>query len=763
MDNSPKKITVRPKSLIPGRQRWEVDVVLNNPRVARLIEKSLASEAGIQSVRANPVTGRVLVFHEDELSTQTVASLVKSTVEISVSIAYTPSTDSKDELKDILPGGDELLLVAGSAAAGIGLLFVKSSLVLPLIVGAGALVATVAAVRHWIGRSTQKEENLLVAYDPASRTRKHPALILLDYLGSQRRVLYLATGFSILARILDMVPPLLIGLAVTVLINHGSPLLTGLGFGSVMSQIGFITVFGAVVWMLQAGLEFLASALWRNLAQTVEHRLRIQTYAHLQRIRIEYIQEERTGELVSILNDDINRLQVFLDNGANQLLVIITNVVLICPLFYFLAPTVAWIAILPIPIIAWLTFFYQENSAAGYSIVRDKAGVLNSQLINNLEGITTIKSFNTEDFEVGRIRQLSEDYRVSNIKPNVLAAAYTPMIRTAALISFAGIILFGAHEVIVGEISAGVFASLNSFTQRILWPFTEFGEVVDKYQRAMAAFERILNLQDVPVAQDEGGMALHTSQVAGEIRLESITFAYMDRAPVLNDLSLLIPAGKTTAIVGVTGIGKTTLVKLLIRFHEIDSGRILLDGVDIRELRMQDLREAIGLVSQDTFLFDGTVQENIAYGRFGVDQESVIASARFAEAHEFIEKLPYGYDTRIGERGLKLSGGQRQRLCLARTILKNPPILILDEATSFLDNRTEAAIQRALKRFFADSTTVIVTHRLTTIVDADVIYVLGEGGRVVEQGTHTELLEMNGTYSSLWRAQSGYDDEGSVG
>jgi ATP-binding cassette subfamily B protein len=263
-----------------------------------------------------------------------------------------------------------------------------------------------------------------------------------------------------------------------------------------------------------------------------------------------------------------------------------------------------------------------------------------------------------------------------------------------------------------------------------------------------------MNLLDTPIAIHSGNIALPLSSVAGEIKLDEVTFAYPGRGAVLSNFSLHIRAGKTTAIVGSTGSGKSTLVKLLLRLYEIDRGRITLDGVDIRDLRLQDLRGAIGLVSQDVFLFHGSVRENIAYGNPHVSLEEVIEAAKIAEAHDFIVQLPQGYDTIVGERGQKLSGGQRQRLAIARAILKNPPILILDEATSAVDNETEAAIQKSLEKITQNRTTIAIAHRLSTIRNADCIYVM-EYGKLVEWGTHEELLTKQGIYASFWRVQMG--------
>ena len=322
------------------------------------------------------------------------------------------------------------------------------------------------------------------------------------------------------------------------------------------------------------------------------------------------------------------------------------------------------------------------------------------------------------------------------------------------LAGFTALLLFGGMEAIAGRMSVGTYSVLIFLIQRLLWPLTRLGETFDQYQRAMASTNRVMNLLDTPIEIHSGDIPLPIGSVRGELEFQHVTFAYNGRSPVIENLSLHIPAGKTIAVVGSTGSGKSTLVKLLLRLYEIDSGTITLDGIDIRDLKFKDLRRAIGLVSQDVFLFHGTVAENIAYGSPEATEYEVIEAAKIAEAHEFITQLPQAYETIVGERGQKLSGGQRQRIAIARAILKNPPILILDEATSAVDNETEAAIQRSLEKITVNRTTIAIAHRLSTVRNADCIYVM-EYGKLVERGTHEQLLDRQKIYASLWRVQSG--------
>jgi ATP-binding cassette, subfamily B, bacterial len=490
--------------------------------------------------------------------------------------------------------------------------------------------------------------------------------------------------------------------------------------------------------------------LWRNLSQKIQHNLRLDAYGHIQELDLAYFENQSTGNLMAILGDDINQLERFLDVGANEIIQVVTNAIVIGAVFFILAPSIAWYSMVPIPVIIIGSILFQKKLAPYYSDVREKVGLLNGRLANNLGGITTIKSFTTEAYELDRVRHDSEAYRQSNRRAIAISAAFVPMIRMAVLFSFTMTLLLGGIAAVDGRLGVGTYSILIYLTQRLLWPLTRLGETLDLYQRGMASTNRVLNLLDTPVAIDSGHLALPI--VRGEIELRDVTFAYADRSSVIKGLSLNIPAGETIAIVGATGSGKSTLVKLLLRLYEIQSGTITLDGINVQDLHLADLRRSIGLVSQDVFLFHGSVRENIAYGSPDANLEAVIAAAKIAEADEFIDRLPEQYDTIVGERGQKLSGGQRQRIAIARAVLKNPPILILDEATSAVDNETEAAIQRSLERITVDRTTIAIAHRLTTIRNAHCIYVM-EQGELVESGTHDELLALNRIYAGLWNIQ----------
>jgi len=495
---------------------------------------------------------------------------------------------------------------------------------------------------------------------------------------------------------------------------------------------------------------------WRNLAQTLQHELRVDAYDHVQHLKLAYFEDRTTGGLMAVLNNDINQLERFLNQGVNDIWQVITTVLVIGGIFFYTAPNVAWMAMLPMPLIIWGSIRFQRTLAPRYAAVREQVSVLNGQLANNLGGIATIKSFTSESHELERITLESDRYRLANRDAIALSSAFVPIIRMLIMSGFIAILISGGQMTIDGRLAVGTYSVLIFITQRLLWPLTSLGDTLDLYQRAMASTDRALDLLDSRELLPDGTRDLDVEKVAGDISLENVCFEYQsgEDQTVIRDLSLDISAGETVGIVGSTGAGKSTLVKLLLRFYDVGEGCIRLDGQDLRDLCLVDLRRAIGFVSQDVYLFHGTVRENIAYGKFDADDQAVIEAARIAEAHEFIMGFPDGYDTIVGERGQKLSGGQRQRISIARAILKDPPVLILDEATSSVDNETEALIQRSLEKIAVGRTTIVIAHRLSTVRNADRIFVL-ERGQLVEQGHHVDLVAAGGVYARLWGVQTG--------
>ena len=577
---------------------------------------------------------------------------------------------------------------------------------------------------------------------------------LLRYASGYRRRISFATTCSVLNKLFDVMPEILIGIAIDVVVRQQDSFVAEIGIVDPKSQMLLLAALTLAIWMGESLFEYLHLVTWRNLAQDLQHAMRLDAYEHVQRLDLAYFEDRSTGNLVSILNDDVNQLERFLNGGANSLVQVVTTLVAVGSVFFAVSPLIALMAFTPIPIIVIGAFYFQRQTKPLYAEVRNRVGMLAARLSGNISGITTIKSFATEEFEAECVRQESQAYVAANRKAIAISSAFIPIIRMAILAGFLATFLIGGWMTLNGDLNVGAYGVLVFLTQRLLWPLTSLAETVDLFERAMASSRRILDLIEVPVRIRDRADAITPARVSGHIQYQGVNFSYGDNQPVLHDISLDIPASSTVAFVGQTGSGKSTLVKLLLRFYAPTGGSILLDGEPIEQFRLDSLRRRIGLVSQDVFLFHGSVRENIAYGSPEANFEQIQAAADAAEASEFIKDLPKGFDTLVGERGQKLSGGQRQRLSIARALLKDPPVLILDEATSAVDNETEAAIQRSLLRISHTRTTVIIAHRLSTIVHADTIHVLDKG-RIVESGKHADLLERNGIYANLWQVQTG--------
>jgi len=586
-------------------------------------------------------------------------------------------------------------------------------------------------------------------------------LRLLRYArGFRPRILFAATC-SVLNKLFDVMPEILIGMAIDVVVRQHDSFIAALGIDDPKWQLGLLGVLTLAVWVLESVFEYLYMLSWRNLSQDLQHALRIDAYAHVQKLDLAYFEDRSTGNLVTILNDDVNQLERFLDGGANNLIHVATTLVAVGAVFFIVSPLIATLAFAPIPVIVLGAFYFQRRAQPLYAEVRARVGLLGARLAANIAGITTIKSFATEDFEAERVRQDSAEYVAANRKAIAVSSAFIPIIRMAILAGFCATFLLGGWMTLDGSLNIGAYGVLVFLTQRLLWPLTDLAATVDLYERAMASSRRVLDLIQTPIAIRSRADATILVKARGAIEFRNVSFAYADGGEVLENVSLKVQPGETIAFVGHTGSGKSTLMKLLLRFYEPSAGEILLDNQRIDALSLDSLRRCIGFVSQDVFLFQGTVRDNIVYGNANATLADVQAAAAAAEAAEFIAEMPHGYDTVVGERGQKLSGGQRQRLSIARALLKNPPVLILDEATSAVDNETEAAIQRSLQRISHSRTTLVIAHRLSTIVHASRIYVLDDG-RIAEQGTHDELLRAPGIYAALWAVQTGEAQEATL-
>ena len=578
---------------------------------------------------------------------------------------------------------------------------------------------------------------------------------LLRYMSPHKGTIRLATLCSVLNKIWDLAPPLLIGLAVDVVVQREESFLAGFGIEDAWHQLIFLSVLTFLIWGLESLFEYFYGVLWRNLAQTVQHELRLETFSHVQKQGMGWFDERQKGDILAILNDDINQLERFLDKGANDLLQVTTTVIVVGAVFLAISWEVALFAVLPIPIIIWGSFLYQRNLEPRYAEVRNTAGKLNALLENDLSGMSTIQSFTAEDRELERVEDLSNEYRNANKKAIRLSVAFVPMIRMAILCGFTATLLLGGWFTLEGVLAIGAYSVLVFMTQRLLWPLTRLGETFDLYQRAMASSTRVLDVLSSPTEIVQGDYSPDREEIASsDIKIKSVSFAYSGRENVFDGLDLNIKSNETTGIVGATGSGKTTLIRLLLRFAEPNSGDIQWAGRPLPEWNLNTLRSSMSLVDQHITLFPTTILENIRYGNPTATDEEVKAAGLIAEASGFIEELPDAWGTMVGEGGHRLSGGQRQRLAIARAVLKDAPVLILDEATSAVDNETEAALQRSISKISSDRTAIIIAHRLSTIRNAHRIVVL-ENGVIIEDGTHEDLVSKRGTYARMWAVQTG--------
>jgi ATP-binding cassette subfamily B protein len=601
--------------------------------------------------------------------------------------------------------------------------------------------------------------------------------LFLEY-GAQNKLAFTVGLFSsVIARLLDLMPPVILAMALDTTFNPDGDqafsiwlvpdawLPTEPGGQLLLSSaiIAFAFFGGAAFhWTRNWG--------WNSFAQDIQHEVRTDTYDKMQRLNMDFFADKQTGEMMSILSNDVNRLERFLNDGMNSAFRLGVMVLGIAGILFYYNAQLAFVTLVVVPLIGFTTYKFVNIIQPKYADVRSTVGQLNSRLENNLGGVQVIKTYNTEDFESERVEDVSQDYFDANWDAIKTRIKFFPALRVLAGVGFVVTFFVGGVWVFetlsgnpgpwffTGTLSPGEFVAFILLSQRFIWPMAQFGQIINMYQRARASSERIFGLMDEPsrIAEDPDADALDVDD--GNVVYDDVTFGYDADEMIVEDIDFAVDGGDTLALVGPTGAGKSTVLKLLLRMYDVNDGAIQIDGQDLRDVTIPSLRRQIGYVSQDTFLFYGTVEENITYGTFDADREDVVEAAKMAEAHEFIQNLPDGYDTEVGERGVKLSGGQRQRISIARAILKDPAILVLDEATSDVDTETEMLIQRSIDDLAEDRTTFAIAHRLSTIKDADQIVVL-EDGRIVERGTHDELIGNDGLYAHLWGVQAGEIDE----
>ena len=610
----------------------------------------------------------------------------------------------------------------------------------------------------------------------------HPIRSLLAY--ARPYWLRLSAGIvtSFLTRFARLVPPIIVATAIDrVVLQSGEPgLLSDVGLvpgGEITGEAARIAlleqlvVIAVLAYLVRSATRFASRYLLQSTAQKVQRDLRNDTYDHIQHLSMDFFVSHQTGGMMSILNSDINRLEQFLNTEFRQMIRVVATVGGISVILWTYSPKLALIALAPVPVIGLASGLFLRWIEPRYKSIRETVARLNTRLENNLGGTAVIKTFNRHAFERDRVAEQSETYHDEKVAALRIRRAFFASLRLTTGVVFVLVLYIGGRDIILGEpgaLSAGAFALFFLYLRRLYSPMRRVGRSANKYQLAKSSAERVFGLLGKEPTVTEPDDPHEPDRVRGDVAFEDVTFGYGDREPVIHDVSLDVPAGTTIGLAGPTGAGKSTLLKLLPRFHDADSGTVRVDGVDVREYSLRALRRGIAIVEQNPYLFSGTVAENIAYGDHEVleaewkdesaapgedARDRIISAAMAAEAHEFIRELPEGYDTLVGERGVKLSGGQRQRLAIARALLNDPSIIVFDEATSDVDTETEELIQKSLDRLIAERTAFVIAHRLSTIQSADRIVVM-EDGEIVESGTHDELLGLDGEYAALWRAQA---------
>ena len=608
------------------------------------------------------------------------------------------------------------------------------------------------------------------------------------YGGDRRGWFVVGVLANLIAQFASLVPPVVLGAAIDGVFGDGSfrlPLVPAawLPQGEAAFEFAVVAIGGA--FLLTALATWVYGVAANEFAHGVMHEVRTDCFEKLSGLDMSFFDDKQTGEVLSILSSDTENLELFLDDALVSSVRLGAMVLGIAVVLFLAQPALAVVTLVAVPAMVLFTRWFMRAAEPRYAARRSSVANLNTRIENAVAGVELTKATASEPHEADRVRGASRRLFDDTMHMLRLSYLYRPGMELLAGLSFALTFAVGGYWLLVGPpvagagtLQVGTFVTFLLLTQRFVSPLAEVSEIVDRYENAKVSSERVFGLMDIPPAVTDAPDAVALEGVRGRVEYDDVTFAYPEGpgepggsagaadadadgeaagdGAVVEEVSVEAAPGETVALVGPTGAGKSTLAKLLLRLYDATEGAVRVDGHDVRDLTRESLRDAVGYVGQDAFLFDGTVAENVRYGRFDADDAAVREACRAAEAHAFITDLPEGYDTRVGERGVKLSGGQRQRIAIARAMLRDPAILILDEATSAVDTATEARIQRSLDRLSADRTTLAIAHRLSTVTDADEILVV-EDGRVVERGAHEELTDGDGLYAALWAAQAGTD------
>ncbi len=563
--------------------------------------------------------------------------------------------------------------------------------------------------------------------------RPHRGLFLLDF------------SSAVVAGLMELAFPI----AVTLFIDRLLP----------TNQLGMIALASLglfLIYMVNAGLQVIVTYWGHMLGIKIETEMRRKAFDHLQKLSFGFFDNQKTGHLVARLTKDLEEIGEVAHHGPEDLFIAIMTLIGALALMMWVHVPLALITAIIVPVTAVLTTVYGQRMTATWHALYGRVGEFNARIEENVGGIRVVQAFANEDHERALFAENNGNYLATKLEAYKVMAASMSLSYLSMRFVQVVVMLAGAWFVVRGELSAGGFVGFLLLVNVFFRPIEKINSIIETYPKGLAGFQRYCQFLDTRPDIADRDDAKAVAQLKGDIEYRDVGFGYGSQRPVFDGLNLSIKAGETVAFVGPSGAGKTTICSLLPRFYEVTAGAIAIDGIDIRDMTLKSLRSHIGIVAQDVFLFAGTIRDNIAYGRLGATEREIEEAARRARLHDVIAALPAGFDTVIGERGVKLSGGQKQRLAIARIFLKNPPILILDEATSALDTETERAIQESLAELAIGRTTLIIAHRLATIAHADRIVVI-EDGRIAEQGRHAELIaRRNGRYRQLHNTQDAH-------
>lgn len=680
------------RSYLPGRLRWDIRGLQNNPILAKDIEIALRQYQAVIEVKANLSTSRLLVTYSHQT-------------------------------------GNGVLTDDSHVAHIRALIFAQMKL------------------------KSDTQDTLSAGIDNVLPVANKSLFSLIKSVETDKTSLWTASGLSFLNATLSMGSSLLLGGMLASVLSGGFTVLTRHGIG----PVGQLALLGGLYFASKTGESYTlykSGTAWQHYATDIEHNLRLKTFAHVENQEMKNLEGQHSSQLVSRIHDDTVSIRRFLTTVPHSLITKGSVLVGAGLVFIFTSPTSFVLTLLPAPLLYLASQKYHQKTNQQYFTQGDREESVKKQLANNIAGLPVVKSFTAEAYEQQKLAEASQAMQQSTRDAHEISLKYSQLTNLAVVISCTLPGLYGGYQVLQGAMSTPMYMVQSFLVPEVALSMRGIDREYDIYQNAAASATRITNLLSTPLETTKGTQQLPLNTIRGEINFDNISFSYQDSGKIFDHFTLHVPPHQSVALVGSTGSGKSTLLKLLLRFYAIEDGQVTLDGHNINDLDLTELRQSISLVSQEVFLFEGTIYDNILYGRPDASFEEVVAAAEAAETMAFISALPQGFETNVGERGLKLSGGQKQRVSIARAILKNSPILIMDEATSAIDNETEGAIQRSITRISKDRTTIIVAHRLSTIRYVDQIYLLNNGC-VQEQGNHEALLALNGSYAALWKLQTG--------